>query len=179
MNASSSSAIRPAVVVSEPRVIRSSNPSMTGGTGRVKSLTLIARYEAGVLASLLWSDPWTCPSDLCSSSNCINSVHCAQAESDCTCADAACDRSSAFSFLTNATSGPSGACTTSFFLGFAGTDADLVTLKSGVALTSLGTYSITHAAADITSGLSSRTSGDGGIQQLVQNSRQRRRRRAF
>ena len=73
----------PNFVVSAPRIVRSSNPGMTGGAGRVQSLTLIARYDRGVLASLLWSDPWTCPSDQCSASNCISGVYCARAESDC------------------------------------------------------------------------------------------------
>ncbi len=133
-------------VRSEPRYVRSTDATLTEGTGQVTQLILIARYSAGNLAYLQWADLG------CSGCGGVNDARCMFVSATaraCAATNATCytyinsttttvDANNVSTSVSNAYS----PCVTGVYIGFSGTDQYGKPLKSGGQIELLRKYSV-------------------------------------
>ncbi len=140
-------------VRSEPRYVRSTNSSLTIGTGQVMQLILIARFTAGKLKYLQWADLG------CSGCGGPNDARCMQVggATALACAGSATltqNNETCYTYtysnltttsgnMTNTTQGdPTSPCSSGVYMGFAGTDRYGKPLKTGGQMELLRKYSV-------------------------------------
>ena len=140
------------VVRSPPRRVRVASASAVAGdtsvVGRVNTLTLIARFDAGSLRYLQWHDLGCgecAAEDACFD---VGDGHtaCAGTETNCGC-DAAVAAASGSSCLFDLSPGSADLlrCQLTVATAFSGTDARLAPLESAAQIERLGRYSVTGA----------------------------------
>jgi hypothetical protein len=135
-------------VRSEPRYVRSTNGSLTGGTGQVTQLILIARYSAGRLTYLQWADLGCSGCGGPKDPRCMTvgasdtSLACAQLNKTCyTYVNSTTSSTDANNVTTTVVNSYS-PCVTGVYIGFSGTDQYGKPLKSGGQIELLRKYSV-------------------------------------
>ena len=135
-------------VRSEPRYVRSTNATLTLGTGQVTQLILIARYNSGTLKYLQWADLG------CSGCGGPNDARCMQVGASAS--NLACGQSNAtcYTYINSTTTTTDASnhtttvsnnyspCVTGVYTGFSGTDKYGKPLKSGGQIELLRKYSV-------------------------------------